>query len=153
MRRHPPHLLPPTYGARRSSLIYPASRARSDGRPRRIRCYKICSIDTGLWCWDATTPAASDNASSQCRAWRLVLSFSYEVCVRQGRVTLPCQSLRGVRALNISHLQLLEDSSWGISYIPPFALPVVNGTVLHVLDRPSFRLCASETWAPACLSF
>ena len=32
--------------------------------------------------------------------WRGVLSFSFEVRVRQGRVTLLCKSLRGVRAPN-----------------------------------------------------
>jgi len=29
-------------------------------------------------------------------------------------------------------------------YIPRVALPVVNGTVLHMSERPSYRLCASE---------
>jgi len=58
------------------------------------------SIDSGLWCWDATTQAASDDASSQRRGWRGVLSFSFEVRMRQGRVTLPCKSLRGVHASN-----------------------------------------------------
>jgi len=69
-----------------------------------MRCYKMCSIDSGLWCWDATTQAASDDAPSQCRGWRGVLSFSFEVRVRQGRVTLPCKSLRGVRAPNIGEV-------------------------------------------------
>jgi len=62
----------------------------------------MCSIDSGLWCWDATTQAASDDAPSQRRGWRGVLSFSFEVRLRQGRVTLPCKSLRGVRAPNTS---------------------------------------------------
>jgi len=61
----------------------------------------MCPIDSGLWCWDATTQAASDDAPSQHRGWRGVLSFSFEIGVRQGRVTLPCKSLRGVRAPNI----------------------------------------------------
>jgi len=56
MRRHPIHLLPPAYGARRSPLIYPANRIRSEGWPRRIRWFKTCSNDSGLWCLDATTP-------------------------------------------------------------------------------------------------
>jgi len=60
----------------------------------------MCFIDSGLWCWDATTQAASDDALSQRRGWRGVLSFSFEVGMRQGRVTLPCKSLRGVRAPN-----------------------------------------------------
>ena len=100
MRRRPIHLLPLAYGARRSPLIYPANRTRSDGRPRRIRGYKMCSIHHGLWCWDATAQAASDDAPSQPRGWRGVLSFSFEVRMRQGRVTLPCKSLRGVRPPN-----------------------------------------------------
>jgi len=60
----------------------------------------MCSIESGLWCWDATTQAASDDAPSQRRGSRGVLSFSFEVGVRQGRVTFPCKSLRGVRAPN-----------------------------------------------------
>jgi len=60
----------------------------------------MCSLDGGLWCWDATTQAACDDAASQRLGWRGVLSFSFEVGVRQGRVTLPCKSLRGVRAPN-----------------------------------------------------
>jgi len=62
----------------------------------------MCFIDSGLWHWDATTQAASDNAPSQRRGWRGVLSFSFEVRVRQGRVTLPCESLWGVRGPNTS---------------------------------------------------
>jgi len=60
----------------------------------------MCSIDSGLWCWDATTQVASDDSPSQRRGWRGVLSFSFEVRVRQGRVTLLGKSLRGVRAAN-----------------------------------------------------
>jgi len=100
MRRRPIHLPPLGLGARRSPLIYPANSIRSVGRPRCIRCYRMCAIDSGLWCWDATRQAASDDAPSQRRGWRGVLSFSSEVRVRQGRVTLPCKSLRGVRAPN-----------------------------------------------------
>jgi len=100
MRRRPIHLLPPAKGAGRSPLIYPANRTWSDGRPRRIRCYEMCSVDSGLWCWDATTQAAIDDAPSQRRGWRGVSSFSFEVGMLQGRVTLPCKSLRGVRAPN-----------------------------------------------------
>jgi len=65
----------------------------------------MCSVDSGLWCWDATTQAASDDAPSQRRGWRGVLSFSFEAGMRQGRVTLPCKSLRGVRAPNIAQLR------------------------------------------------
>jgi len=100
MCRRPIHLLLVAQGVRRSPLIYPAHRIRSDRRPRRLRCYKTCSIDSGLWCWDATSQAASDDAPSQRRGRRGVLSFSFEVCVRQGRVTLLCKSLRGVLAPN-----------------------------------------------------
>jgi len=60
----------------------------------------MCAIDSGLWCWDATTQSASDDAPSQRRGWRGLLSFSFEVRMRQGRVTLPYKSLRGVRAPN-----------------------------------------------------
>jgi len=49
----------------------------------------MCSIDSGLWCWDATTQAASDDAPSQRWGWRGVLSFSFEVRVRQGRILYP----------------------------------------------------------------
>jgi len=49
-RRRPIHLPLLAYGVRRSPLIYPANRILSDGRPRRIRCYNMCSIDSGLWC-------------------------------------------------------------------------------------------------------
>jgi len=48
MRRRPNPLPPPAYGARRSLRIYPTNRIRSDGRPRRIRRYKMCCIDSGL---------------------------------------------------------------------------------------------------------
>jgi len=102
MRRRPIHLPPLASDARRSPLICPANRIRSDGRPRRIRCYKMGSIDNGLWCWDATTQAASDDAPSQRWGWRGVLSFSFKVRRRQGRLTFPCKSLRGVRAPNKS---------------------------------------------------
>jgi len=60
----------------------------------------MCSVDSGPWCWDATTQVASDYAPSQRLGWKGVLSFSFEVGVRQGRVTLPWKSLRGVRAPN-----------------------------------------------------
>ena len=67
IRRRPVHLLPHASGAWRSPLIYPANRIRSDRRPRRIRCYRMCSADSGLWCWDATTQAASHDGPSQRR--------------------------------------------------------------------------------------
>ena len=102
MRRGPIHLPAHAYGAQRSPLVDPANRFQSEGRPRRIQCYKMCSIDSGLWCWDATTQAASDDAPSQRRGWMGVLSFFFEVRVHQGRVTLPCKSLRGVRVPNTS---------------------------------------------------
>jgi len=133
MRRRPIHLLPLPQVAQRSPLIYPANMIRSDRRPRRIRCYKMCSIDSGLWCWDATTQAASDDAPSQRRGWRGVLSFSFEVRVRQGRVTFPYKSLREVRAPNtttrtrrsdpISHrtsLRTYQVHDFRLSSLPPF---------------------------------
>jgi len=92
MRRCPIHLLPLAYGARMSLLTYPANRIRSVGRPRCIPCYKMCSNDSGLWCWDATTQVASDDSRFQRRSWRGVLSFFFEVRARQGRVTLSQKS-------------------------------------------------------------
>jgi len=55
MRCLPIYLLPLAYGAQRSPLIYPANRIRSVRQLRRIRCYKMCSTDSGLWCRDVTT--------------------------------------------------------------------------------------------------
>ena len=100
MRRLPIRLLLPAYGVRTSPLIYPPNRIWSDERLRPICCYKMCSIDSGLWCWDATTQAASDHTLSQHRGWKWVLSFSFEGRACQGRVTLASNSFRGVRAPN-----------------------------------------------------
>ena len=119
MRRRPIHLPPLAYGAQRSPLIYPADWTRSDGRPRRIRCYMMCFVHSGLGCWDATTQAACDDTASERRGWTGVLSVSFEVCVCQGRVTPPCNSFQGVcspnrilpcRNLNIlkSHMTYLQ---------------------------------------------
>jgi len=102
MRGRPTRLLPLASGAQGSPLRYPADRILSDGRPRHIWCYKMCSVDSCLWCWDATTQAVSDDAPSQRGGWKGVLSYSFEVGVRLGRVTLPCKCLRGVRADNTS---------------------------------------------------
>jgi len=99
-RYRPIHLLPLADGAQRPPLMDPAKRIRSDGWPQGIWCYKMCSIDSGLWCWDATSQAASEGALSQRRGWSGALTFSLEVRVRQGRVTLPCKSLSGVRGPN-----------------------------------------------------
>jgi len=65
-------------------------------------CYKMCSIDSGLWCWDLTTLAGTGDAPSQRRGSKGVLYFSFQVRVCQGRVTLPCKSFPGVRAPNIN---------------------------------------------------
>jgi len=70
----------------------------------------MCSIVSGLWCWDATTHAASDDAPSQHLGWRGVLSFSFEVHAHQGRVTLPIKSLWGIRAPNTKDL-LMQDAT------------------------------------------
>jgi len=100
MRRNSIHLLPLAYGPQRSPLICPANRIWSERRPRRIRCYKMCFSGSGLWCWDKTTPAGSDDAPSQCWGWRGVLSLFFEVRTGQGRATLSQKSLRGVCAPN-----------------------------------------------------
>jgi len=92
------HLLLHALGAPRPLLLYLANRIRSDGQPRCIWCYKMCSIDSGLWYWDATTQAAHDDTPSQRRGWRGVLSFSFEDRACQCRVTLPCKSVTGVCA-------------------------------------------------------
>jgi len=102
IHRCPIHLLPIASGARRSPLIYPSNRIQADGRPQRIRYYQVCSNDRGLWCWDATTQAASDDSGSQRRGWRGVLSFFFGVRARQCRVTLSQKSLWGVCAPNSS---------------------------------------------------
>lgn len=59
MRLCPIHLSPPGYGARTSPILYPANRFLSDGRPQCIPCYKRCSKDSFLWCWDETTHASA----------------------------------------------------------------------------------------------
>ena len=74
MRRRSIHLLPRADGARSSPVIYPANRIRSDRQPRHIRCDKGCPTDSGLWCWEATTPALSHDVLSQRRGWRGVFS-------------------------------------------------------------------------------
>jgi len=79
MRRCPIPFHLPASGARGPPLISPGSRAWSDSRPRRIRCSKMCSIESGLWCWDATTHVACDDAPSQHRGCRGVLSFAFKV--------------------------------------------------------------------------
>jgi len=56
----------------------------------------MCSIDSGLWCWDTTTKAASDDALSQRQGWRGLLSFFLELHACQGRVTLHCKCLQAV---------------------------------------------------------
>jgi len=102
MRRCPIHLPPLAQGVQRSPLIYPANRTQSDRQPQRIQCYKMCSIDSDLWCWDPTSQAASDDSPSQRRGRRVVSSFSFKVRACQGRVTLPRESSQGVRAPNTS---------------------------------------------------
>jgi len=100
MRRRPNHLPLLAFCVRKFALIYPGNRIRLDRQLWHIRCYKMCSNNSGLWCWDATTQAASDDARFQLRGWRQVVPFLFEVCARQGRVNLPQKSLRGVRAPN-----------------------------------------------------
>ena len=91
----------------------------------------MCSVDIGLWCWDATTQAASDDALSQRRGWRGVLSFSFEVGVRQGRVTLPCISLRGVRVPN----SLLLESKTRLARVPVILKDTVTSALVCPLSE------------------
>jgi len=94
----------------------------------------MCSLDSGLWCWDATTQAAGGDAPSQRRGWRGVLSFSFKVGVRQGRVTLPCKSLRGVRAPNRSTGALAIARSRGSGTMLGSVLPcAVNAITISFL--------------------
>jgi len=91
MRRCPIHLLPYGYGARRLPHIYAANRMRSDRWPQRIRCYRMSSAESGLWCWDAT-PQASDDRPVQCRGQSWPLSFFTKVRSRQVKVILVLKS-------------------------------------------------------------
>jgi len=79
MRGCPIHLLSLASGARRFPPIYPVNGTRLDWWPRCIWCYKLCFNDSGLWCWDATTQAASDDALSQRQGWRGLLFLFFEV--------------------------------------------------------------------------
>jgi len=91
MRRCLIHLLPHGYGARRLPHIYAANRMPSDRWPQRIRCYRMTSAESGLWCWDATLQA-SDDRPVQCRGQSGLLSFFTKVRARQVRVTLVLKS-------------------------------------------------------------
>jgi len=147
MPRRQIHLLPLAYGVRRDPPIYPANRSRSDGRPRGIPCYKTCSIDSGHCCWDATTQAARDDPQSQCRGWRGVLSFSFEVRMRQGTVTLPCKPLRGVRAPNTS--------SPLRSVRPEYSMSIIQSIFrleLHIAGVKTTRVYLSTDGKP-CLCY
>jgi len=113
----------------------------------------MCSLDSGLWCWDATTQAASDQAPSQRQGSMGVLSFSFEVPVREGRVTLPCKSLRGVRAPNTSSpLQSVrpEYSMFIIQFFFHFRAPHIRGKNhqrLLVHRWKTFLMLHDLTWA------
>ena len=90
LMRHPPiHMFRPASGGRGSPPVYPVNWIRSDRWLRRIRSYQLCSNDSRHSCWTATTHPASDDAPSQRRGWRGVLSFSFQAPACQGRVTLP----------------------------------------------------------------
>jgi len=115
MRRRPTHLPQPVSGAQRSPLTCPANRVRWPAPPQRIRCCKVHSIDTGLWCWDATPQVASDDTPSQRGGWRGRLSVSFEVRACQGRITLASKSLEGVHAPNTRSPP--SKSSSGILYL------------------------------------
>jgi len=89
MRRHPIHLFRPASRDRGPPLVYPVNGIRSDRWLRRIRSYQLGSNHRRHWCWDSTTQPARDDAPSQRRGWRGVLSFSFQAHACQGRVTLP----------------------------------------------------------------
>jgi len=83
------------------SYILRTGSGRTDGRDvygviRRVPSIVVFGVATEL----ARRPVMT--RTSQRRGWRGVLSFFFEVRVREGRVTLPCKSLRGVRAPNTS---------------------------------------------------
>jgi len=105
MRHGPIHSPLLAYGAWRCPTIYPANRIPSDRRPRHIPYYKMCSNYSDLWCWDATTQAAGDDAPSQRRGSREVLSLFFKVHLRQGRVTLSQESVREVCAPNSKRMK------------------------------------------------
>jgi len=68
-----------------------------------------------------------------------VLSFSFEVRVRQGRVTLPCKSLRGVREPNTRFKAFAPEMLNGV---PPKVVCYVRYGILqtyHIL--PVFFEC------------
>ena len=93
------HLPPLASGARMLPLIYSTNKVWPDRRPRPIWCYKLCSNDRGLWCWDATTQPSRD-ALLQRWGRRGVLSFGFEVRVHEGRVTLLPTFFWGIRVPN-----------------------------------------------------
>jgi len=138
--------------------MYPANRIRSVARPRRRRCYKMCSIHSGLWCWDATSQAASDDAPSQRQGWMGVLSFSIEVRVCQGRVTLRGKSLRGVWAPNTSSPLPSVRPEYSMSIIQSIfrlelhTVGVKPASVYLCTDGKSF-LCYSTSRGPAISGF
>jgi len=100
MSHCPIHLLLLADGALMSCLLYPTTRMRSDGQPRRIQCYNMCFNARGLWCCDPTTHVARDAAPFQRRGQRWVLSLIIEFRACQGRVTLIPKPLPGVCAPN-----------------------------------------------------
>jgi len=94
------------------------------------------SLSNGLWCWDTTTQAASDDAPSQRRGWTAAFSCSFAVRVRQGRLTLPCKSIRGVRGPNTSPPLRSVRSEYSMSIIQvylPFRAPHSRGKNHHLL--------------------
>jgi len=113
----------------------------------------MCFMDSGLWCWDAPTQVSSDDAPSQRRGWRGVLSFSFEHRVRQGRVTLPCKSLRRVCVPNTSSPLRSVRPEYSMSIIQPilhFELHIVGVKTTSVYlstDGKPF-LCYSTSLGP-----
>jgi len=98
----------------------------------------MCSVDSGLCCGDATTQAASNDAPSQHRGWRGVLSFSFEDGVRQGRVTFSCKFLRGVRAPNNHYRDPQEEKS---RYLRGQMSPRVRKSLIRIHSLRGIELC------------
>jgi len=84
MRHCPIYLLPLAYGAQRSPLTYPANRIRLDRQPQHIRCYKMCSSDSGLWYGEATTQGPVTRCPNAGAGGGCYLCASKFMCIKVG---------------------------------------------------------------------